>query len=65
MKERMSEGIFSFKFFTLFLNVFMIGAMYIAEMIGESAEPWSTPTLVLKDGEEKLFHVYVVERLAW
>ena len=38
-KERMSEGIFSFKFFTLFLNVFMIGAMYIAEMIGESAEP--------------------------
>jgi len=27
----------------------------MAERIGEKADPWSTPTLVLKDREEKLF----------
>jgi len=31
--------------------------------MGERVEPWSTPTLVLKARDEKLFQVYVVERL--
>ena len=53
--------IFSFRFFILFLNVFMIGAIQIAEMIGKSTEPWPTLTLVLKDKEEKPFQVYVIE----
>ena len=35
--------------------------MYIVEIIGERAEPWPTLTLVL-NGEENLFHAYVVER---
>ena len=55
-------GIFSFRFFILFLKVFIIEAMYIVEIIGERAEPWPTLTLVLNDGEENLFHAYVVER---
>jgi len=33
--------------------------------MGEKAEPWPTPTLVLKVGDEKLFQVYMVERLEW
>ena len=28
----------------------------------ERAEPWPTPMLVLKNGDEKLFHKYVVEQ---
>jgi len=55
MKNKMSVGIFSFKFFILFLNVLIIGARYIAEMIGDRAKPWSTPMLVLNDGKEKPF----------
>jgi len=31
--------------------------------MGERAEPWPMPTLVLKIGDEKLFQVYVVDRL--
>jgi len=43
----------------------MIGARYIAERIGERAEPWPTPTLVLNAREEKLFQEYKVEQLEW
>jgi len=32
----------------------MIRAKYIAERIGDRAEPWSTPMLVLNAGEKKL-----------
>jgi len=31
--------------------------------MGKRAEPWPTLTLVLKAGDEKLFQVYMVERL--
>jgi len=58
----MSVGIFSFRLFILFLNVLIIGAKYIAEMMGDRAEPWPTPTLVLNDGEKKPFQVYIVEQ---
>ena len=30
--------------------------------MGDRTEPWSTPTLVLMDGEEKPFQVYVIEK---
>ena len=32
----------------------------MVEMMGERANPWPTPTLVLKAGEVKLFQVYFV-----
>ena len=51
----MSVGIFSLRFFILFLKVFMIGARYIAERIEKRAEPWPTLMLLLKAGKEKLF----------
>ena len=56
-------GILSFRFFIFYLKVFMIGARYIAERIGERAESWSMLTLVLNKEEEKLFHEYVVDQL--
>jgi len=31
--------------------------------MGERAEPWPTPMLVLKAGDENLFQMYVVEQL--
>jgi len=65
MKDRMSKGIFSLRLLTLFLNVLMMGAMYIAEMIGEKAELCPTPTLVLKEDDEKPFQVYIVNLPAW
>ena len=34
----MSVGIFSFRFFILFLNVFMIGARYIVNKMEERAD---------------------------
>jgi len=34
----MSVDIFSFRFFILFLNVFMIGARYIADRMEERAD---------------------------
>jgi len=33
--------------------------------MGERAEPWPTPTLVLKARDKKLFQVYVVDQLEW
>jgi len=60
-KKRISVGIFSFRFLILFLNVFIIGARYIVEMMEDRTEPWSTPTLVLNSRKEKLFHEYIVE----
>jgi len=61
-KDNISIGIFSFRLFILFLNVLIIGAKYIMEIMGDRAEPWPTPTLVLNGREEKLFQVYVVEK---
>jgi len=59
----MSVWIFSFRFFILFLNVFMIGTRYIVERMGERADPWPTPTLVANFCDVKLFHAYVVDLL--
>jgi len=42
----MSVGIVSFRFFILFLNVFIIGVRYIADRMGNRAEPWLMPMLV-------------------
>jgi len=47
------------------LNVLIIGARYIVEMIGDRAEPWPTPTLVLNNREEKPFQVYVIDQFEW
>jgi len=41
----------------------MIGARYIAERMGERADPWPTPTLVVNFCDAKLFHAYVVDLL--
>jgi len=61
----MSVGIFSFRFFVLFLNVFMIGVRYMTDRMGERAKPCLTPMLVTNFWEMKLFHVYVVDLLKW
>ena len=62
-KKEYQSVFFSFRFFFLFLNIFIIGARYIAEIIGDRAKPWSTPILVLNNREEKLFYEYIVEQL--
>jgi len=49
-----------FRFFNLFSKMWKIGNRYNANRIGERAEPWSTPTLILKKGEKKLFQKYLV-----
>ena len=59
----MSVGIFSFRFFILFLNIFMIGVRYIADRMEERTDPWPTPTLVANFYETKLFYAYVVDLL--
>ena len=63
MKDKMSVWIFSFRFSFLFLNVLMIGARYMADNMGERADPCPTPTLVANFCDVKLFHVYVVDLL--
>jgi len=58
----MSVGISLLRFLILFLNVFIIGARYNADRIGERAEPWPMPMFTLKGGDMKEFHEYEVER---
>jgi len=41
----------------------MIGARYIAERMGERADPWPTPMLVANFCDVKLFHAYIVDLL--
>jgi len=48
--------------FDSFLNVFIIGARYSADRMGERAEPWPTLTFTLKEGDVNEFHEYEVER---
>lgn len=48
------------KFFMCFLKIFIIGERYRAEKMGDSEEPWLTPTFVGKGGDMKLFHIYTV-----
>jgi len=60
--ERISVGISLLRFLILFLNVFIIGARYTADRMGERAEPWPMPTFTLKEGDVNEFHEYEVER---
>ena len=53
-KERIEMGIFIF--FKCFSRIYKKGVRYKAERIGERADPWPTPTLTSKLGEENLFH---------
>ena len=41
----------------------MIGARYMADNMGERADPCPTPILVVNLCNVKLFHVYVVDLL--
>ena len=41
----------------------MSGERYSVERMGDSVEPWPTPTLTSNEGEERLFHKYFV--LLW
>ena len=52
--ERIEMGIF--KIFNHFSRIYRNGVRYKAKRIGERADPWPTPTLTSKLGEEKLFH---------
>jgi len=54
-KERISIGISLLRLFILFLNVFMIGARYKADKMGDNVEPWPTLILMSNGGEERLF----------
>jgi len=44
-----------FRIFRYFSNEWKTGERYRAERIGERAESWPTPTLILKEGEIELF----------
>jgi len=46
MKERMEIGIL--RFLNLFSRIYRSGEKYSVDKIGESADPWPTPTLTLK-----------------
>ena len=53
-KEIKDVGIFSF--FNWFSKMNIKGERYRADNIGESAEPWPTPTLILNISEKRLFY---------
>ena len=53
-KEMKDVGIF--KFFNWFSKINIKDERYRADNIGESAEPWPTPMLILNISEERLFH---------
>ena len=56
-KERMKTGIF--RFFSYFSKIWKRGERYKVKRIGERADSWPTPTLILKDREEKSFQKYL------
>ena len=47
-----------FRIFKQFSKIWRIREMYKVNKIGERAEPWPTPTLILKKEEEKLLQKY-------
>jgi len=61
MKERMEIGIL--RFLNLFSRIYRSGERYNMDKMGDSADPWPTPTLISKEGDERLFHKYFV--LLW
>ena len=56
MKESIETEIF--RFFKWFSKICIKEARYKAERMGDRAKPCPTPTLTLKNGEEKLFQKY-------
>jgi len=46
IKDKISVDMLSFRFFILFLNVFIIKARYMADIIGDRDEPCLMPTFV-------------------
>ena len=61
MKESMEIGIL--RFLNQFSKMYRSGEIYNMDKMGESAEPWPTPILISKEGDERLFHKYFV--LLW
>ena len=49
-----------FRFFNFFSKIWKIGEKYKADRIGDKAEPYTTPILILKKEEEKLFQRYFI-----
>ena len=60
-KEKMEIGIL--RFLNLFSKMYRSGEIYNMDKMGESVDPWPTPTLISKEGDERLFHKYFV--LLW
>ena len=58
MKERMEIGIL--RFLNLFSKIYRSGEIYNMDKMGDSTDPWPTPILILKGGDERLFHKYFV-----
>ena len=52
--KRMEIGIL--RFLRCFSRMYKNGKRYKADKIGERADPWSTPTLTSKLGEDRSFH---------
>ena len=44
------------RFLRCFSRMYKNGKRYKADKIGERADPWSTPTLTSKLGEDRSFH---------
>ena len=53
MKEGIEMGIF--RFLRCFSRIYKNRVKYKAERIGERADPWPTPMLILKSGDSKSF----------
>ena len=53
MKEGIEMGIF--RFLRCFSRIYKNRVKYKAERIGERADPWPTPILILKSGDSKSF----------
>jgi len=51
------------KFLVCFSNRWNMGAIYIANNIGNRADSWPTPMLAEKKRDVKLFQLYVVHLL--
>jgi len=48
------------RFLNLFSRIYRSGERYKVDKMGDSADPWPTPTLTLKKGDERSFHKYFV-----
>ena len=55
INKRMEIGIF--RFLRHFSRIYKNGVKYKADKMGERADPWPTPILILKSGECKSFQM--------